>query len=217
MFLLEKQHIRKVSSPLSTLESNHTESITRNVNKDNTVRYASNRYSLPLGTYTKYSEVCLILEGNVLKIIVPLTGELLAEHTISLEKGKLIKNRNHQRDRSTSLNELQQNVLTLFPYEEAEPYIQQVCDTYGRYRRDQLLLFQKVATESPEWISVALEKCIKEKLYSANEFRDVVQHLKQIKETAITKPIIRLKDQPSITIPVQTRDLKAYVDLMGGK
>ncbi|MGE8033749.1 hypothetical protein [Lysinibacillus sp. NPDC093692] len=64
-----------------------------------------------------------------------------------------------------------QPLLILFPYEGAEQYIQDVCYTYGRYRRDQLLLFKKIATESPEWISRAVEKCIQEKLYSANEFR----------------------------------------------
>ncbi|MGE8033764.1 hypothetical protein [Lysinibacillus sp. NPDC093692] len=181
VFLLEKQHLRKVSSPLSIIESNHTEIITRNVNKDNTVRYASNRYSIPLGNYTKYPEVNLLLHGQILKILAPYTGEILAEHSISLEKGKLIKNVNHGRDRSTSLDQLQRNVLILFPYEGAEQYIQDVCHTYGRYRRDRLLLFKKVATESPEWISRAVEKCIQEKLYSANEFRDVVAYFKRTK------------------------------------
>ncbi|MFP3324952.1 IS21 family transposase, partial [Planococcus sp. SIMBA_160] len=58
VFLLEKQHLRKISDPLS-FESNYTESITRNVRKDNTVHFRSNRYSVPLGTYTKLANVRL--------------------------------------------------------------------------------------------------------------------------------------------------------------
>ena len=217
VFLLEKQHLRKVSSPLSIIESNHTEIITRNVNKDNTVRYASNRYSVPLGSYTKYPEVNLLPHGQVLKILAPHTGEILAEHTISLEKGKLIKNVNHGRDRATSLDQLQRNVLILFPYEGAEQYIQDVCHTYGRYRRDQLLLFQKVATESPEWISAAIDKCIQEKLYSANEFRDVVAYFKRTKTVPGIEAAVEVKPKQPVTIAVQTRDLQEYIHRMGGK
>lgn len=217
VFLLEKQHIRKVSSPLSIIESNPTEIITRNVNKDNTVRYASNRYSVPLGSYTKYSEVNLLPDGQILKILAPHTGEILAEHPISLEKGKLIKNVNHGRDRSTSLDQLQRNVLMLFPYEGAEQYIQDVCHTYGRYRRDQLLLFQQVATESPEWISAAVEKCIQEKLYSANEFRDVVAYFKRTKIESGMEAAVEVERKQPFTIAVQTRDLQEYIHRMGGK
>ena len=50
VFLLEKQHLQPVSSLLS-YESTNNQSITRSVSKDNTIRYKSNRYSVPLGTY----------------------------------------------------------------------------------------------------------------------------------------------------------------------
>lgn len=217
VFLLEKQHLKKVSSLLSLSESNHTEIITRIVNKDNTVRYASNRYSVPLGTYTKYPQLHLIVNEKTLRVVEPHTGEILADHTVSLEKGKLIKNVNHGRDRSKSLDQLQQQVLTLFPYEGAAQYIQDVCHTYGRYRRDQLLLFQKVAKESPEWISLALEKCIQEKLNSANEFRDVVDYFKRTKKEPEIETTVEVTLKQPVTIAVQTRDLQEYIHRMGGK
>ena len=97
-------------------------------------------------------------------------------------------------------------MLTLFPYECAEQYIQDVCHTYGRYRRDQLLLFQKVATESPEWIPAAIDKCIQEKLYSANEFRDVVAYVKRTKIEPEQPTTIVKESKESLTIAVQTRD-----------
>ena len=217
VFLLEKQHLKKVSSPLSLSESNHTEIITRNVNKDNTIRYASNRYSVPLGTYTKYPEVKLVPIGQIIKILAPHTGEILAEHRISLEKGKLIKNADHGRDRSSSIHQLQQQVLSLFPYEGAAQYIHEVCHRYGRYRRDHLLLFRKVAMESSEWISTALEKCIQEKLYSANEFRDVVSFFKRTKAETVVETVMESERKPPVTIAVQTRGLQEYIHRMGGK
>ncbi|WP_156822875.1 hypothetical protein [Gracilibacillus lacisalsi] len=50
VFALEKPHLRKVSNLLS-FESNHATSISRMVHKDNIIKYQSNRYSVPLGTY----------------------------------------------------------------------------------------------------------------------------------------------------------------------
>lgn len=216
VFLLEKQHLRKISSPLSYSESNPTEIITRNVNKDNTIRFKSNRYSVPLGTYTKCPQVNLQIDGQQLILVDPSTGEILAKHTISLEKGKLIKNPNHARDRSRTIDRLKQHVLTLFPGEEAaRQYIEEICRTYGRYRRDQLLILQKVAEENSEWITTALEKCIREKLYSANAFRDVVDYLKRQQSTPVLD--IPVETTTTVSIPVGTRDLRTYVQRMGGK
>lgn len=47
---LEKQHLKPVS-PMLSFESNRNFSISRTVHKDNIIKYKSNRYSLPLGTY----------------------------------------------------------------------------------------------------------------------------------------------------------------------
>lgn len=66
------------------------------------------------------------------------------------KKGKLIKNTNHTRDRSKSIEALKRHVLNLFQREEkAKQYIEEICHIYGRYRRDQLLLLKKVAEENP--------------------------------------------------------------------
>lgn len=79
------------------------------------------------------------------------------------------------------------------------------------------MLFQKVATESPEWISVAVEKCIQEKLYSANEFRDVVAYFKRKKTESGIEAAAELEPKQALTIAVQTRDLQEYIHRMGGK
>ena len=97
-------------------------------------------------------------------------------------------------------------------------YLPLLLASYGRYRRDQLLLFQKIAKESPEWIPAAIDKCIQEKLYSANEFRDVVAYFKRTNiepEQLITPSVKEVKE--SLAIAVQTRDLKEYIQRMGGK
>lgn len=217
VYQLEKKHLRKISSPLSLTESNPIEIITRNVNKDNTIRYKSNRYSVPIGTYTKCSTVNLQINNEKLIIIEPTTGEILAKHTISLEKGKLIKNTNHARDHTESLDMLKQRVLHLFPTGEASrQYIDEICQRYKRYRRDQLLILQRVAENDPHWIPMALEKCIREKLYSANAFQDVVNYLKLQESNPILEIQVNSTKLVS-SIAVETRDFNTYIQRMGGK
>lgn len=80
--------------------------ITRNVRKDNTVHYMSNRYSVPPGTYNRMELVHLHIVAGCLKVCDPATGEIIQEHTVSDEKGKLIKDRGHARERSRSLDSL---------------------------------------------------------------------------------------------------------------
>ena len=215
MFLLEKQHLRKISNPLS-YESNYTEIITRNVRKDNTVHFKSNRYSVPVGTYTRQAIVHIHIADYVLKICDPSTGEIIAEHSISQDKGRLVKNRNHSRERSKSLDLLRQELIALLAHEKATNYIDKVSKDYGRYRRDQFTLIKKVAQENKEWVHLALEKCIDEGLYSANSFRDVVGFLKQ---TSLEQQhrIIEESDKIPVDIEVQTRGMDQYLQLMGGK
>src|SRR5699024_342852 len=120
-----------------------------------------------------------------LKVINGVTGEILTTHKICTEKGKLIKNRNHSRDRSKTINQLKQNVLILFTHNKSNEFIEEICQRYGRYRRDQLQLLYKIALEYPKWINEAVEKCIKNQLYSANDFRDMVHYLQQNEHTDI--------------------------------
>ena len=100
VFLVEKQHMRQVN----LINKNNNSSITRSVRKDNTVLYLSNRYSVPLGTFQKHPEVHIYeTEENNLVIYLQDSGEILATHPISSDKGKLIQNR------STSTGSIKRN------------------------------------------------------------------------------------------------------------
>src|SRR5699024_650039 len=214
VFTLEKQHLRKVPPLLSNLESTYIQSITSNVNKDNTISFESNRYPVPAGTYSTCKQVNIVVSKQELKIVNGATGEILEAHKICTEKGKLIKNRNHSRDRNKTINQLKQNVLTLLTHNKSNEFIEEICQRYGRYRRDQLQLLYKTASEYPKWIDEALEKCIENNLYSANDFRDIVHYLQQNEHVDIPK--IASLSKRVTSPPVQTRDLNEYVARMGG-
>lgn len=222
VFLLEKQHLQPVSLLLSC-ESDNGVSITRNVNKDNTIRYQSNRYSVPLGTYQTSGNNTVWIEvsgthDDKLIIRSDKNGNVLAEHTISHEKGVLIKNRNHSRDRSKGIERLKQEVLEALKHASlASEYIDEVLNRYPRYRRDQLELLRSVALQEPVWMEEALKKCVEEKLYSANDFRDVVSYLKQqLKGQASSLNEILPGSGKKVNIHVETRPMSAYTSILGG-
>ncbi|MGO4890686.1 transposase, partial [Anaerobacillus sp. MEB173] len=222
VFLVEKQHLLPVS-PLLSNESIHTNSITRNVGKDNTIRFKSNRYSLPLGTFgsTKNNQVFIEIKGEypgTLIIRKQPDGEKIAEHQISNEKGKLIKNHNHGRDRSKGIEELKQNVISSFENQgDANTFVDEICQRYNRYRRDQLTLIFSVIKRDSALINQALSICIREKLFSANDFRDVVNYLKNS-----TPSIERAGESISAStsdhkFEVTTRSLNIYTSILGGQ
>lgn len=82
---------------------------------------------------------------------------------------------------------------------------------FPRYKRDQLAIIHDYGAQ----LDQSLEKCTQEKLYSANDFRDVARHLSantsQIAESRV--PSIR---KPVSDIQVSTRPLSTYVSILKG-
>lgn len=61
VFLLEKQHLQPAPSLLSN-ESNNSSSISRTINKDNTVIYKSNPYFVPIGTFRPKGQNTVVID-----------------------------------------------------------------------------------------------------------------------------------------------------------
>ncbi|WP_197246437.1 IS21 family transposase [Cytobacillus firmus] len=223
VFLLEKQHLQPVSSLLS-YESTNNQSITRSVSKDNTIRYKSNRYSVPLGTYQTMSEnlVWIEVKGEDQKTLVirrEAKGEVIAEHIVSSEKGKLIQNRHHTRDRSKGLKEFKQRLISNFEDQvQATAYLDEISLRYPRYRRDQFAMINKVIQQYPALIDTILSKCMTEKLYNANDFRDIAHHLDTLPDEPVEEVQSFYTSSPTHShIKASTRSLNAYTSILGGR
>lgn len=223
VFLLEKQHLQPVSYLLSK-ESTNSSSITRTVNKDNTVIYKSNRYSVPIGTYRPkgLNTVVIDIQGEkeeekTLVVKTGNDGEILARHELSLGKGQLIKNKNHQRDRSKGIEAFKETVVRQFKDTKlASAYIGDLIKLYPRYRRDQLATLQKATIDYSSVIDEALLKCINEKLLSANDFRDVARFLSLDLHDTNEVPIEKYERKTRVDIDVETRPVSTYTDILGG-
>lgn len=204
VFLLEKQHLKPVSKKID-IQNNYDSSIARCVHKDNTIRYQSNRYSLPLGTFNKYEKVCVKeTEDKQLVIYIPDTGEIIAKHSIPEGKGQLIKDRKHSRDRTKGVEAFINTVAERFEDKDlASQYLEKVREKNPRYIKDQLQIILRETKESnSEVLTKALAECLKRKLYSATDFSDIIAYVKrqrQVHETVIDnmkeiKPLNKLSE-----------------------
>lgn len=227
VFTLEKQHLRPTSQMINTgnIDQKPTStSITRTVRKDNTVLYKSNRYSVPLGTYSPYGKVvCLSIEGEILKICDSETGEIIGKHNICQGKGQLVQDRNHTRDRSRGISAYIETLSKHFQKPEiAKEYLEKVRKNHPRYIRDQLQLMSKQIHQTKETVlEQALSECISRKLYSANEFTDIVAHLhRQQVTTSIdddcTIETLHVQALSVVSTIPEKRDINEYLVILEG-
>ncbi|WP_083391465.1 IS21 family transposase [Halobacillus karajensis] len=226
VFSLEKQHLRPVTEKL-TIKNNYENSITRSVHKDNTIRYLSNRYSLPLGTFHKYDTVGIKeTEDKQLFIYITDTGELIAKHTIPEGKGQLVKDRSHSRDRTKGINAFMDTVAKRFEeVDSAYDYLSIIRQNYPRYIRNQLQIILKQTKENNGAIlSAALKECVKRNLYSATDFSDIVSYIKRQRQVdgTVTDNARAVSSINKISgwlmdTEAQKRTVNAYTEILEGE
>lgn len=223
VFLQEKAHLKPVS-PFKTMDDPFDASIAIKIGKDNTIRYKGNRYSVPVGTYRSAgtNEVLLRVNHNELIVLNELNGEEITRHPLSSEKGKLIKKTNHGRDRSKTIQKYKEAMIALFEDQaSASLYIEKVVEGHKRYARDQFIVLERAVQSFPEEREAALQKCIDEQLWSANDFRDVSQFLAKesipISSDHLLKTTTDSAKLSASSITVSTRSLSEYTKLMRGE
>ena len=117
------------------------------VSKDNILKYAGNRYSLPFGTYKNSETRVALKEENSFLIISSAEGVEIARHPIPETKGNFLRNANHLWDNKTKIETLIQDaVSTLHNPQMAAEYIEKIREINPRYIRDQVGRLKKAIT-----------------------------------------------------------------------
>ena len=194
------------------------------VRPDNVVRFRSNRYTLPTGSYLGPStQVRLRIEGSNL-LIHTMDGRLLATHQISYEKGKLIINNNHRRDTSTKLDALQADLHTrLSNTEKSGIYLNEIRKRFPRYARDQFAQMEKTIIDQPvDLIISAMEYSLDHHLFSCGEFKNVFMYLLKKQNTKVSCPLKDFHPQTPvgdleriISTEAHTSNISHYQQIMG--
>jgi transposase len=149
--------------------------IMRLVRKDNTIALHGNFYSLPQGTYGKSLQVLVRIKDCEL-VINDSNDEFICSHPIAEEKGKVVINTDHKRDKSAKISELIKQTAALFEDTSlATEYFELLRKDKGRYIRDQLqAISQAISAEEKNHVNQVLQKCMEEKYLSAKIFKELL-------------------------------------------
>lgn len=200
VFKEERDYLRSLPNKIS----NNTQ-IFRNVRKDNTILFNSNRYSVPTGTYGKHSEVLIENDGITLTVKDIFGDAIICEHSISTGKGLLIKNTSHGRDRENSINELQKSLDELLAL-KATSFLNEIRKTKSRYSRDQFGLLKNLSSKyGADKVIEAVAYCCENRLYSANYVKDYIEK----PDEPEAKNIIPLSNN-KYHITTEKRDIAVY-------
>lgn len=210
VFAEEREHLR----PLALCAETHGATLCRTVRKDNTILYDSNRYSVPLGTYNRQKEVCIVPKDGML-FIQTVFGEPICEHRLSSGRGLLIQSTSHQRDRTSSLDQMQA-ALGVLLLGKADDFLQMIRTEKSRYARDQFKLIHTLCDQyGIEAVLEAADFCHDSKLYSANYIKGYLEHRapKQPEPPALLLPVSSAKYH----VTTQKRSLSVYAKAGGAK
>jgi len=215
---IEKQHLLPYKEKPEKPESQFQ---TYNVRKDNTVAYRSNFYSLPLGTYQGRKTTILLSELCGTLSIYTMSQELITTHMLSLGRGELMRNTDHRRNKSKTIDQKHTEALQLLGGDEkAQLYLDLLHQDKSRYYYDNLrVILERSKTMNEEFIQKSLVYCLENKLYNGYGFCEVAQKYQQestsknhqeIDESMANNPdIINQED-----LQVQTSDIENYEKLL---
>jgi len=191
-----------------------TASEERTVNKDNTILYNSNRYSVPLGTYSSEKTVQVECEENTLKIYT-VTGDLLAEHTLSTERGKLVKSDSHRKQKEKKVQEKLDKAIKLLG-EEFRAFLSSLVIKKPRYVREQLGIVVKTCQDYGREVAIqAVMFCQENDLISANDLHNAVLAFSDSDKQEV--PSRLPVESEKYHIAVHKRPLSIYSDVAEGR
>jgi hypothetical protein len=191
------------------------------VRKDNTILFKSNFYRVPLGTYQGPDTIAWLKQTPENELIIyDSSNTELARHKIDPGRGKLVGNRNFNRDYSADIDQLIVELSSLFEEPvKAREYCNQLRKTNRRYIRDQLQLIKKLTKSySMELINQALDFCTINNIYKATDFKSVVIKLHADKNNPQQQEqpiVVKTLDKSSFKITPQKSSISNYQNLMG--
>jgi len=184
--------------------------------KTNTIKYHGNIYSVPFGTYKNDQTKVYLTETDNELVIKDHAGTIITTHLIPAGAGNNVVNNNHRRNTSIKLDELRGKVREFFLHSpDVEIFIENINRLYPRYVRDQLSTVLVSAEKSDrQRAEIALEFCVRNSLFSANDFKSILENQGNDKKRSTLKnhikPLGDAKTQLMVNIEPEKSDIGKY-------
>lgn len=177
-FEREKAHLMSYKG-IPTIPSEKL--LSHHVRKDNVINYRGNYYTVPTGTYKGYQTLVYIEEiEESLHVYSQDTGKVLAIHKISCDKGKLISNTSHRRNREALLTDYENSIRNRLPQSDIiDNYLSQLRIHKSRHYRDNLqFIASHCAAYSDNTLIEAFSKCLETSVFNGCYLMDVAESLR---------------------------------------
>lgn len=189
------------------------------VRKDNVVNYHGNYYTVPTGTYQGRDTMVYVTEKDgALTIFSVETGKTIATHTLCTDKGQLVRDRSHQRDRTSSIDDYEAQTKAMLPQNGTiDAYLGEMRSDKARHYRDNLKFVQRAAKAySAATLIEAFEKCRECRVYNAQSLMAVAETLRISKGEAKKEPGAEMPTQaslPDIDMTPEKTDINTFEKL----
>lgn len=216
VYTLEKEHLRPVSGTY-IFENVCMSSITRQIHKDNVIRFGGNRYSVPLGTFRSGAPNIAYVEEQKHHLLIRLqqTGPVIAKHTIAKGKGQLISDPGHRKRTQTKRDTLIRQVTeTIADAELSNWLIEVLKERYPRHLLDQLQIVQTVGLQYPEFLWPAVQEMRRLRLSSAHDLRDIAVSLEMEEKTSAQREVSVNEKYKDLRAPERKEDI--YLQIFQG-
>lgn len=189
-FEIEKPHLMPYHG-VPTIPS--TKLLPHHVRKDNVITYKGNYYSVPTGTYQGHQTQVYIEEKEDMLYIYSIeTGKNIATHKISNDKGRLVSNTSHRRDRETALNDYEASVRKELPTDTIiDTYLSELRIHKNRNYRDNLqFILRRHPFYSETTLTEAFAQCLEVKVFNGFSLMQVAESIRLRKgEELIDVPV----------------------------
>ncbi|MFO8086816.1 MAG: IS21 family transposase [Bacteroidales bacterium] len=214
-WLIEKAFLKNMTESYSCLQTLKP----YNVRKDNTVRYLSNFYQLPLKTYKGPRTKVLVRVDDGQIAFFDLQEKELIRYQLSKGRGELVKNNNLKRDYSVKIDEMILDLASKFPDKKlAGEFFQCVRKNNPRYVRDQLQLIKKtLQTHGVQIMCQVMNICKENDIYRATDIEGMAQQmaLQNNQQQPITNGVeIKTLDRSAFKILPKRSNIDDYKQLL---
>jgi transposase len=147
------------------------------VRKDNTISWKSNLYTLPIGSYKGQGTQVVVKDEQGYLVIEDEQGNEICRHEICLDKGRIVSNTDHKREKSGSIDELLNQVAQYFDdAQKAVDYLHNIRQDKPRYIRDQLIAIKSILEQvNKNTANKTLDFCCEHNVFSASDFKSVAE------------------------------------------
>ena len=193
----------------------HNPYLPYNVRKDNTIAYKGNFYTLPQGTYTGKDARIFVRPENEKLCIYTTEKTAICSHLICKEKGRVIRNTDHKRDKGQKIGQLVEHLSGLFEQtSDVKGFLEQVRQAKPRYIRDQLAVIRELTMHyDASNIFKAIQYCQDNGLYDACSLKSVVEKTtNDQKQSSAGMGNIKLLSAPEGLLKANIQPLTSNID-----